>query len=391
MLAGVASVHRRLGSKYFHAAWRDATGRLHLRSTKQTERAKALTVALEYERAEKLASSSNLTETQAREVLTDILKRTNSGEVLRNPPARQWLLEWLAAKESLKAESTGIRYRLVIEGFVKHLGLAAQRPLISVTARQIQAFLDTRAKDGCSPSTVQVEGKVLRAAFNRARREGVISTNPAEAVDLPRRQTVERGTFTSQEVSMMVEHAKGEWKTLITLGYYTGARLSECCAVKWGDIDFAKGTLTFGRTKAGRSHTIPLHPALQDHLEQVAGDLTGYVLPKLASVQTSGRRGLSESFKRIMVQAGLDYEQVQGAGKRRVSRRSFHALRHSFASSLANAGVAQDVRMTLTGHRSTEVHRGYTHYELLRLKDAIGLLPRLVDTGNDQATVNDPR
>ena len=60
-----------------------------------------------------------------------------------------------------------------------------------------------------------------------------------------------------------------------------------------------------------------------------------------------------------------------------MSALSFHSLRHSFTSALANVGVAQELRMALTGHRSRDMHQHYTHLELERLRDAIALLPRI--------------
>jgi len=57
-----------------------------------------------------------------------------------------------------------------------------------------------------------------------------------------------------------------------------------------------------------------------------------------------------------------------------VSRRTFHALRHSFTSGLANAGVAPELLMKLTGHSSEAVCRGYTHHELEVLKSAVSKL-----------------
>ena len=45
--------------------------------------------------------------------------------------------------------------------------------------------------------------------------------------------------------------------------------------------------------------------------------------------------------------------------------------RHSFTSALANAGVSPELRMKLTGHKSAEIHRGYTHLEMDTLKDAL--------------------
>ena len=44
-----------------------------------------------------------------------------------------------------------------------------------------------------------------------------------------------------------------------------------------------------------------------------------------------------------------------------ISKRTFRALRHSFTSALANAEVAPELRMKLTGLSSEAIHRGYTH------------------------------
>ena len=55
----------------------------------------------------------------------------------------------------------------------------------------------------------------------------------------------------------------------------------------------------------------------------------------------------------------LDMQKVESAGVRQLSRRTFHALRHSFTSALANAGVSPELRMKLTGHKSAAAHRGY--------------------------------
>jgi hypothetical protein len=89
---------------------------------------------------------------------------------------------------------------------------------------------------------------------------------------------------------------------------------------------------------------------------------------------------MSESFKRIVNNAGLDLQTVQGTGVRMISKRTFHALRHSFTSALANAGVSPELRMKLTGHKSAEIHRGYTHLEMETLKEALEKLPSLTST-----------
>jgi integrase len=77
-----------------------------------------------------------------------------------------------------------------------------------------------------------------------------------------------------------------------------------------------------------------------------------------------------------MAEAGIDPQPVK-TSKNKFSTKSFHGLRHSFTSQLANSGVSAELRMKLTGHSSPETHRVYTHHELETLSRAIQTLPRL--------------
>jgi integrase len=78
-----------------------------------------------------------------------------------------------------------------------------------------------------------------------------------------------------------------------------------------------------------------------------------------------------------MHEAGLDIGSAKNAGVRQLSRRTFHALQHNFTSALANQGVAPELRMKLTGHKTEAVHRGYTHHELEKLRAAVEKIPSL--------------
>lgn len=66
---------------------------------------------------------------------------------------------------------------------------------------------------------------------------------------------------------------------------------------------------------------------------------------------------------------------VPGKGIRNFTKRTFHSLRHSFNSALANAGVSEEVRMKLTGHSSRPMNTRYTHLEVGTLKNAVTSLP----------------
>jgi integrase len=111
----------------------------------------------------------------------------------------------------------------------------------------------------------------------------------------------------------------------------------------------------------------------------------GDVFPSLAGKTSSGRNGLSGQFRRVMDRAGIEPEITGRAGEkgRNRSSLSFHSLRHSFNSAMANAGVPQEIRQRLTGHASKAVNDRYTHAELETLKAAVLAVP---PTGLSDAT-----
>jgi hypothetical protein len=74
---------------------------------------------------------------------------------------------------------------VAVEDFLKTLGKRANKNLTSLTAADVQRFLDHRMAKGLAPKTVNVDVKIIRGALNAARRQGLIPTNPAEAVELP--------------------------------------------------------------------------------------------------------------------------------------------------------------------------------------------------------------
>lgn len=375
----MASVFKRPRSKFWHAGWRGADGKFQLRSTKQIDRTKALTIALEWERVDKKIGKGEFVENQIRQVINDLLEKVGES-TCDVPTIRQWFTGWQAEKEASRSEKTAERYKSVVDGFLEHLGNRADKLLTVLMPRDIQAYVVKRQKQELSSATVNLDVKILRTALNRARRQGVIQTNPAEAVDLPEKRSVERGTFTPAEIKMLLDECKGtEWETLILFGYYTSARLGDSTKMLWDKMNLTDGTMEFFEGKNQKWITLPMHPELQRHLLKLAGidKPQKHITPKMAELGPGGRHGLSEGFKRIVVKAGLSLQTVEGSGVRNISKRTFHALRHSFTSALANAGVAPELRMKLTGHKSAAVHKGYTHLELETLRKAIGKLPSL--------------
>ena len=100
-----------------------------------------------------------------------------------------------------------------------------------------------------------------------------------------------------------------------------------------------------------------------------------YISPSLAGKSTSGKSGLSGAFTRLMATAGIDTERVDGKGKRKFQAKTFHSLRHTFNSMLANSGVSQETRMKLIGHASEQINDQYTHIQMETLRRDIENLP----------------
>ena len=243
-------------------------------------------------------------------------------------------------------------------------------------------FIKSRKDAGLAPKTVLVDAKVLGTAFRLAKRLGLSQHDPVDkamALKPLKSKSSVRETFTAEQVSALLKVADNEWKTAIMFGYFTGARLEDCTKMQWDDVNFNQKVIDFVANKSGVRAVVPMTEQLETHLEAIAStdDPNPYLCPSLSQKKSGGKTGLSQSFKRIMAKADIDPQEVQGMGKRKFSKLSFHSLRHSFNSLLANNGVDQETRMKLVGQKSKAINKDYTHLDLPKLEDAMSKLPVL--------------
>jgi integrase len=336
-------------------------------------------MALEWERASVAGRNGVLTEAACRKVLAEILERA-TGEKLHFKNCREWFEEWLAGKAGATAEKTLVKYQQITDDFLKHLAKRAEIPLEAVSPRDVRSFRDALAKGGRAPSTVnQAIKKSLSAPFTAALRLGYISMNPCAGVELLRDdEDGGREVFTAEQVGRLVAKAEGDWKGAILCGYFTGLRLRDVAELTWEAVDFETGLLRVRTRKTRTTLVLPMHPELEAWLRaQTRGIAKAPVFGELSGKGTGGRFGLSGRFNVVMEQAGIVSRILRdgdGAGRKTRSL-SFHSLRHSFVSALANAGVATDLRQTLSGHADEQTHARYTHHEIENMRAAIAKLP----------------
>jgi integrase len=369
------SLWKREKSPYWVCCYTSSTGQRLKKSTKQRDRKKAWEVCLAIERAEGHAKNGTLTEQAAKKIIGEILERT-TGEPLHNYKVRDWLAHWLDMKEQVRSNKTATRYRQVIRDFITSLGNRANLALAHLTSKDVLAYRNSIIAASKTARTANLSVKVVSAAFNAAVRQHFIESNPATALESLPIETEERATFTPAQVSKLLRAAEGDWKGAILLGYYTGARLGDVANMRWSTIDLDQRLIRFTPSKTKKLVTIPLHPDLKRELFRKPGIGKAFLFPSLAGKGTGGKHGLSGRFAAIMEKAGIEGKIIRHAeGGRATSNLSFHSLRHSFNSAMANAGVSQEIRQKLTGHASADMNARYTHHELEPLRVAIAAIP----------------
>jgi integrase len=341
------------------------------------KRAEAWEVCLRFQEAEDLGKNGLFTQEHAKKILDEILQRT-TGERLNTYKARDWFAHWLEQKEQVRAGKTLERYRQVVRDFVESLGRRADLSLAHISSKDVLAYRKSVIDSGKRARTANLSIKVISAAFNAAVRQHVIDSNPATALESLKVRSDEKGTFTPRQVSALVAEAQGDdWKNAILFGYFTGARLSDIANMKWEAINWNKKLIRFVASKTGKQVLVPLHPELERALLKSAGIGSAPMFPALAGKGTGGRYGLSGQFSAIMEKAGIEGKLTEASGGRTLSSLSFHSLRHSFNSALANRGVPQEIRQKLTGHATAAMNEIYSHHEIETLRAAVAQLPEV--------------
>jgi integrase len=377
----MASVSKdRRWDRYWYAHFTDALGRRRKKSTGLTSRSKALEMAQGLQRAANEARRGSLTEARTRELLSEILQSV-SGEGLRMFTVAEWFEHFVSQKKKSRAVRTASRHAQTMREFIDFLGHRAKLNIAAITARDIASFRDHRQSQGLAPATVNLDVGILSAAFNSALKQGYISVNPCAAIELVKdRVTQRKSVFAPSQVSALLKAARGDWRGAVMVGFYSGQRLRDCTNLRWRNFDLLSEvkTIRFVTGKTGREIVVAVHPVLEDFLLSLPAPKSDdeFVFPTLAEREAPS---LSKAFARIMERAHIEQHVIRERSKsgRSVHSLTFHSLRHSFSSILANSGISEELRMTLVGHRSKAIHQQYTHHDLQRLRDAVAVLPRV--------------
>ena len=372
----MASLTKKKTSKNWIAVLTLGDGRRTNRSTGTPDKKKAQRIADEFQRMEKAGREKRLTEGAVRKTMNDILER-HTGESLNQETVKDFLTTWIGGKPN---EHTRERYQVVMDSFLASLGSKANALISLVTYQDAINYLNKRISNKIATKTLSVDAKILSSAFNLAKRLQIIQENPFEkalALKPIKVSSSKKIEFNKDEIQALLTIANPEWRGVILFGMYSGARLTDCTTMRWTNVDLEKREIYYYSTKNTKDLILPMHTTLFDYLTALGSqnDKDSLITPILAGRSTSGKSGLSGTFTRLMETAGIDPLQVEGKGKRKFSQKSFHSLRHTFNSILANSGVSQENRMKLIGHASKHINDQYTNVQIQTLRQEIEKLP----------------
>lgn len=285
---------------------------------------------------------------------------------------------FLARRPRKDSSHTHAAYRRdldnITDRIAEHLDLSpADVPLTDVDTRALRAafgiYADTHAK-----SSLARAWSTWNQFFTFCVAEGYVTGNPMGAVDRPRVPGQQpkplRGEHSPEQLLAAladgIRHGRDPWPerdfAIIATLLLTGLRSAELLALNRGDLSGRPGERRLrARGKGGTTRSVPVEPALQavvdSYLEsrerRFPAKRTGERSPLFVDRQGKRLRrgGLQYLVLSCYRWAGLHDKVPTGA--------LVHALRHTFATRLAEDGASASEIMRLLGHSSMNASQAY--------------------------------
>ena len=228
------------------------------------------------------------------------------------------------------------------------------------------------ALKGKAPGTIHKYLVLLTHALNVAMKEyGWLDRNVASTVSRPSLPPGRTRFLTDEERSRLLLECQRSKNpnlyNLVALALYTGLRRGALLHLRREDIDLKNRTLCIPKTKNKTMLVLPIvgeaYEIIKALLSQNGNDL--YIFP---GQNTRGRWGsYSSAFEQAVKRA-------------KVSKFSFHCLRHSTASYMIQAGIPLYVVGTVLNHKNpaTITYR-YAHLDTSNLKGALEILAQRLE------------
>ena len=276
--------------------------------------------------------------------------------------------------------------------------------LVDLRTRDVQKLINQKIESGLSVRTVKYIYTTLNQGFKQAIRERLVTFNPMEAVELPKLRRKEMEVLTPQEMASFLEAAKeSKHYAAFVLELATGLRRGELLALRWGNIDFKKGTLTVKEQLVRADEGLIFKGYLKTQKSRRTINLPESVLAVLKAhkkQQSIHQAKLklklgNDAFKEYYQDNDLLFCAEDGKPldpdsfgrhfkallkKAGVKQIRFHDLRHSFATMALEAGIPVKTVQEMLGHTtSAMVMEVYSHVTATMQKEAANKIGQVLD------------
>lgn len=239
-----------------------------------------------------------------------------------------------------------------------------------VTHNQIRNWMVELMNQGLTATSVNRKVATLRKYFKFLVQEGVLAVNPTSKIVAPKIPkhlpvVVEDARLTQMldDGEVFNDDFKGTRdKLIIEMLFGTGMRLSELLGIKGTDINLYEGTVKV-LGKRNKERIIPMNQELRSLLLRYneLKKSKNFSNNSLALIVTDKGANAYPKLIYLTVHKYLSYISTQ-------NKKSPHVLRHTFATSLLNAGADLNAIKELLGHANLSATQIYTHNSVERLK-----------------------
>ena len=229
--------------------------------------------------------------------------------------------------------------------------------LASLTSTQIATFRDRRLKI-VSPQSVIHEINLLNRVLKTASMDWGIALPgglPTAQVRKPSKPRGRDRRVTPAEIEKILAVSESdELQAVITLAVETAMRRGELAMLQWEEIDLKKRVAHLPKTKTDVPRNVPLSKAAVKALKARSPKQEGRVFSMQAE-------SMSQAFERACM-----------PHRANIANLRFHDLRHEATSRLFEKGLNLMEVAAITGHRTLEMLKRYTHLRAEDLAKKIG-------------------
>lgn len=241
---------------------------------------------------------------------------------------------------------------------------------ILLTHRQMRLFLAELDRAGYSRRTIARRLSAVRSFFAFLVAENLVSSEPASVLATPKVDARLPKIVPADIMTALLEAPDPATpigirdRAVLELLYASGARVAEVSGLRLADVDLAQGQIRV-MGKGSKQRVVPIHSLaaskVRTYLAEARPALLHATSPDAVFLSSRGN-ALSEDAIRRLFKRHLAV--VGGA-----LSLTPHAMRHTFATHLLEAGSDLRTVQELLGHVALSTTQIYTHLSMRRLRE----------------------